>query len=189
MHWDYELEIYPMPMHRQLAHRAIEWGADAVIGTHPHCVQGIEIHRGAPIVYSLGNWLFPHGIFINGKLSFPECALRQLAFEWNSKSKEMICHWFDFDSIINQINFVGSEKAEESELISKLTFFKGFSHAEYVGWFTKNRKKRLLLPVYKSSNSKVSNLFRDWWIVLRGHLIDLLLKHNSKDKIKKLWAS
>lgn len=189
LHWDYELEVYPMPMHRQLAHQAIERGADAVIGTHPHCVQGIEIFRGAPIVYSLGNWLFPHGIFINGKLSFPEYALRQLAFEWKPKSKEMICHWFDYDRINNQINFISSERAAESELVNKLTPFMGFSHTQYVDWFRKNRKKRLLLPVYKSSESRVSNLFRDWWVMLRGYLIHLLVKLNSKHKIKELWTS
>ena len=189
MHWDYELEMYPMPMHRQLAHQAIEFGAHAVIGTHPHCVQGMELYRDAPIVYSLGNWMFPHGIFIDGKLGFPQYALRQLAFEWNAKCTEMICHWFYFDSMRNQINFVSSEKADESELMNKLTPFKGFSHAQYVDWFTKNRNKRLLLPVYKSSSSKVSNLFRDWWVMLRGYAIFMLLKLNAKNKIKELWTS
>ncbi|MBN2852799.1 MAG: CapA family protein [Clostridia bacterium] len=39
-----------------------EAGATAVIAMHTHCPQGIEIHEGVPIVYSLGNFLFdsPH---------------------------------------------------------------------------------------------------------------------------------
>lgn len=34
-------------------------GAAAVIGHHTHCVQGMEIHNGTPVLYSLGNFLFP----------------------------------------------------------------------------------------------------------------------------------
>ena len=36
----------------------IDYGADAVIGTHPHCPQGWEVYKGKPIFYSLGNFFF-----------------------------------------------------------------------------------------------------------------------------------
>ena len=36
----------------------IDYGADAVIGTHPHCPQGWECYQGKPIFYSLGNFFF-----------------------------------------------------------------------------------------------------------------------------------
>lgn len=36
----------------------IDYGADAVIGTHPHCPQGWEIYKGKTIFYSLGNFFF-----------------------------------------------------------------------------------------------------------------------------------
>ena len=36
----------------------IDYGADAVIGTHPHCPQGWEEYKGKPIFYSLGNFFF-----------------------------------------------------------------------------------------------------------------------------------
>ncbi|UKK49483.1 CapA family protein [Prevotella sp. E9-3] len=36
----------------------IDYGADGVIGTHPHCPQGWEIYKNKPIFYSLGNFLF-----------------------------------------------------------------------------------------------------------------------------------
>ena len=35
-----------------------EEGADLVIGTHPHVLQGIEIYKGKVICYSLGNFCF-----------------------------------------------------------------------------------------------------------------------------------
>ena len=36
----------------------IDYGADGVIGSHPHCPQGWESYKGKPIFYSLGNFLF-----------------------------------------------------------------------------------------------------------------------------------
>ena len=40
------------------AHALIDAGADAVIGAHPHILQGIEYYEGKPILYSLGNFWF-----------------------------------------------------------------------------------------------------------------------------------
>ncbi len=37
----------------------IEAGADLVIGTHPHVLQGLEAWKGGLVAYSLGNFLFP----------------------------------------------------------------------------------------------------------------------------------
>lgn len=39
-------------------HAIIDAGADLVIGTHPHVLQGIEKYKGKYIVYSLGNFSF-----------------------------------------------------------------------------------------------------------------------------------
>lgn len=41
-----------------LAHSAIDHGADLVLGHHPHVLQGIEVYNGKNIVYSLGNFCF-----------------------------------------------------------------------------------------------------------------------------------
>lgn len=58
LHWGYEYEQYPLPLHRQLAHRLIEHGADLIIGHHPHIVQPFEVYQEKPIYYSLGNFYF-----------------------------------------------------------------------------------------------------------------------------------
>ena len=36
----------------------IDAGADAVIGAHTHCLQGVTTYRGKPVAYSLGNFWF-----------------------------------------------------------------------------------------------------------------------------------
>ena len=46
----------------ELAHGAIDAGADVVVGHHPHQLEGIEIYDGKPVFYSLGNFAFEmHG--------------------------------------------------------------------------------------------------------------------------------
>src|SRR3989454_9867053 len=41
-----------------LAHAAIDAGADEFIGHGPHQLRGIEVYRGKPIFYSLGDFIF-----------------------------------------------------------------------------------------------------------------------------------
>jgi poly-gamma-glutamate synthesis protein (capsule biosynthesis protein) len=41
---------------REIAYAAIDAGAGAVLGHHPHILKGIEMRRGRPIFYSLGNF-------------------------------------------------------------------------------------------------------------------------------------
>ena len=57
-HWGREGSHVPEPYQVLLAHAAIDAGAAAVLGSHPHVLQGMELYRGAPIVYSLGNFVF-----------------------------------------------------------------------------------------------------------------------------------
>lgn len=43
---------------RYLAHQSIDAGADIVLGSHPHILQGIELYQDKVICYSLGNFVF-----------------------------------------------------------------------------------------------------------------------------------
>ena len=54
------IEYIDVPMPETIARYRdfIDYGADGVIGTHPHCPQGWEEYKGKPIFYSLGNFLF-----------------------------------------------------------------------------------------------------------------------------------
>lgn len=58
VHWGIERENTPQDYQRQLGKAYIDAGADIVIGSHPHVLQGIEYYNGKPIVYSLGNYIF-----------------------------------------------------------------------------------------------------------------------------------
>ena len=57
-HWGIEGDHYANGYQVDMAHQIIDWGADLLIGTHPHVVQGVELYMGKVICYSLGNFCF-----------------------------------------------------------------------------------------------------------------------------------
>ena len=58
VHWGVERVEIPEDYQRTLAKGYIDAGADLIIGSHPHVLQGFEYYKGVPICYSLGNYLF-----------------------------------------------------------------------------------------------------------------------------------
>jgi len=57
-HWGREGTAELRDYQRKLGHAAIEAGAAAVLGHHPHVLQGVERYRDGVILYSLGNFVF-----------------------------------------------------------------------------------------------------------------------------------
>jgi poly-gamma-glutamate synthesis protein (capsule biosynthesis protein) len=60
LHWGKEDTPEPTTEQKELAQRLIDAGASAVIGAHPHVIQTVDIYKGCPIVYSLGNMVFDY---------------------------------------------------------------------------------------------------------------------------------
>src|ERR1700731_3471020 len=60
-HWGRPYKPDPSPRARAKARFAIECGAHAVVGHHPHIIQAFEIYRHRPIFYSIGNFAFGSG--------------------------------------------------------------------------------------------------------------------------------
>ena len=57
-HWGVEYSHAATARQTTLAYAFIDAGADMVVGSHPHVMEGIEIYKGKPIFYSLGNLVF-----------------------------------------------------------------------------------------------------------------------------------
>jgi len=57
-HWGVSNSEEPQDYQVELAHSAIDAGADIIMGHHAHRPQGIEIYKGKPIFYSMGNFAF-----------------------------------------------------------------------------------------------------------------------------------
>lgn len=58
IHWGIVPDEQISDRQRLFAHQLIELGADAVIGQKSHIWQGMELHQGKPIFYSLSDLLF-----------------------------------------------------------------------------------------------------------------------------------
>ncbi len=76
-HWGEEYQAKHNSRQEELARRAIDSGAAMVEGEHPHVAEDTDTYRGAPIFYSLGNFIFDqafskettHGLFITAAIS------------------------------------------------------------------------------------------------------------------------
>ena len=61
-HWGVEYTHEPNEMQKELAAKLGEWGADVIIGTHPHVIQPVEFIDNSDgsktlVAYSLGNFI------------------------------------------------------------------------------------------------------------------------------------
>ena len=84
-HWGGEGLDKPKPYQIAAAHKAVDAGADIVLGHHPHVLQGVEHYRNGVIFYSLGNFAF-------GSLSrsSDRSMIARITFESGIKSVEII---------------------------------------------------------------------------------------------------
>ncbi|MBE3098093.1 MAG: CapA family protein [Acidobacteria bacterium] len=57
LHWGEERLSIPSPTQVEQAHALADAGASLILGHHPHVLQGLEVYRGVPIIYSLGNFV------------------------------------------------------------------------------------------------------------------------------------
>lgn len=78
IHWGVENSHTITDAQRGLAQKMADWGADIIIGTHPHVIQGVEFierNDGTPVLvaYSLGNFISAQNVgnrMIGGVLDF-----------------------------------------------------------------------------------------------------------------------
>jgi poly-gamma-glutamate synthesis protein (capsule biosynthesis protein) len=69
---------------RDVAHAAIDAGADVIHGSGPHRLKAIEVYGGRPIFYSLGNFCFdqPRSVLDQGRRRSPEHAAHMDRQNW-----------------------------------------------------------------------------------------------------------
>lgn len=61
LHWGVERQTVPTTYQVQLGRACIDAGGDIVWGNHPHVLQGAELYKGKPILYSMGNLISSKG--------------------------------------------------------------------------------------------------------------------------------
>jgi len=58
VHWGIQHTEIPSSQQVRAAHALIDAGADVIVGHHSHCPQSVEVYKGKPVFYSLGNLVF-----------------------------------------------------------------------------------------------------------------------------------
>ena len=101
----------------ELAHAAIDAGADQFVGHGPHQLRGIEIYKGKPIFYSLGDFVFqldllqPVGMDLYEQFKMDPRTTTDAEFNamWNARTFTGE-HWYQ--SVIAVSRFEGGRVAE-----------------------------------------------------------------------------
>jgi poly-gamma-glutamate synthesis protein (capsule biosynthesis protein) len=94
-HGGEEYTAVPMPSRRERLRRYAELGIDAIVGHHPHTLQGHERHANCDIFYSLGNFVFDVDVLRTRPLT-EKSALLSLQFGDGGIAFEFIpveCDW------------------------------------------------------------------------------------------------
>lgn len=99
-HWGVEYTHEPNDTQRELAKKLGDWGADVIIGTHPHVIQPVEFIENSDgsrtlVAYSLGN-------FISAQNRGPRMLGGMLNFEFvrNNKTGEITIENVKFEGVV-----------------------------------------------------------------------------------------
>ncbi|WPP50287.1 CapA family protein [Catalinimonas niigatensis] len=148
IHWGYELADYPQPADREWARKAIDAGAKAVIGHHPHVIQGIEQYKEGLIAYSLGNFMMPLVNYLGKQLAYNTLKIQQeMIIELTYHNHlEYKTHLINYDP---DKHFLQQEDVDSERILEELTPFRDYSNKEYREWFqAQNKPSRY--PTYQS---------------------------------------
>ena len=128
----------------------MEAGADAVIGGHPHRLQGIEFISGVPVVYSMGNFWFSTGtlyteivqlqIDSEGEMNLRviPCIQQELATRMLNEEEQDAFYKFmadiSYGVVINPEGFVyNTQNGENAELLDGTNYQSSMNYGSYNG--------------------------------------------------------
>lgn len=125
IHWGEEKRIEPTAEQKEVARRAIDCGADVVLGAHPHVLEGIEKYKGRYILYSMGNFCFGG----NSSPSDMDTMIWRQTFTFNGDtladddSFEIIPARISGTTGVNNYQPVAAEGADKERIKNRLTTY------------------------------------------------------------------
>ena len=121
-HWGTELQLYASSEQKQLAQKMADWGADIIIGTHPHVVQPLEMltasdGRTVPCYYSLGNFVSNYVATFNPELEgMAEITITKYNGEVKIKTAKLT-------PLVNHVTYAG-QVGDSDDYLSDYTVYK-----------------------------------------------------------------
>jgi poly-gamma-glutamate synthesis protein (capsule biosynthesis protein) len=112
-HWGVDQTVFEYM--QEIAHTAIDCGADVVFGHGPHFSLPVECYRGKPIYYGLGSFSFhtghggiKHGDWVGmlAKVTFNSTAVKTAAFQFvrhNDDNETVLCPLKNEGAVLGQI--------------------------------------------------------------------------------------
>lgn len=128
-HWGLNQEV--LHYMKEIAHRAIDAGADIVIGHGPHYSLAIEVYKGRPIFYGLGSFSFhtghggrTHGNWLGmmARVSWDRARIERAAFQFvrhDRDNRTVPCKLADegaaYDEIVQRSAGLGARLAAHGD--------------------------------------------------------------------------
>jgi len=117
----------------EIAHAAVDAGAEMVFAHHPHTLLGIEMYRDKPIFYSIGHFVFATDAFVQQGTALAE-QRRFLPNHWQGVNTEALIR--PREPITDTIPYYVGDQASRNTLIAKGVFNeKGLARASFIPCF------------------------------------------------------
>lgn len=100
MHWGNEYHRQPSDYQMELGHKLVDWGANIVLGSHPHVIQKAERvkkdNRDNFIIYSMGNFLSNQSYESMGNSYTEDGLMIKIQVEKNHEEEETLIKDVEF---------------------------------------------------------------------------------------------
>ena len=192
-------EHYPLPSPwlKKVFRYYADLGADIVVGHHSHCTSGLEIYHGVPLIFGLGNFIFPwpdgdyqpwyEGMLVKFKVSqsilveielIPYEQRRETPLVSLMKGKEK-------ETFLGQIASYSEIISDQQLLETEWNRFSRKRRKDYLGiLLSLNRLKRYLFKkgLYKVEKSKLNSLLNIIRCESHNELAKKILENEINEK-------
>lgn len=157
-HWGVEYQSYPEQEQIKLARNMIDWGANIVIGNHPHVVQPAEKYktkngREGYIAYSCGNFVSNQSLEALGDIRTEQTVAFDINIEKNNKTNKVKLGEVEFYPI--WVGHFSDEYGYLAKVYRTKDFLEGGKYFDKVNENQRERIKTCDEMVTKTINTKV----------------------------------
>lgn len=130
VHWGTEYSTVLEDVQLTTGKLYLDAGADVIIGSHSHCLQGMEFYNGKPVMYSLGNFWFNKKtldtmlliLHITGKRENPQIEVQVIPAIQKNNTTTILTKQEDIDELYRHLEKISvNAKISETGIITEKT--------------------------------------------------------------------
>jgi hypothetical protein len=116
MHWGQHILPAIIPDYCiEIGHAAIDAGADMILGHHTHILKGIEMYKGKPIFYSLGNFCLELGSHMRDHKHVGMLDKLYRVKDWHDRRKTMMAKAVVEDGKVTRVSYIPCYERDDKE--------------------------------------------------------------------------